>query len=294
MDKLASLPAGSIAVPTVFDVRTLRRTVGAWQARGGTVGLVPTMGALHEGHLHLVRQAFDRADRVVVSIFVNPMQFAPSEDFSAYPRRLAEDAEKLREEGVDLIYAPSPAVMYPEGFATRITVAGVSEGFCGAVRPGHFEGVATVVAKLLLQSQADIALFGLKDYQQFLVIRTLAEDLNIPCEVLGIPTVRDVDGLALSSRNAYLSHEERAVAPHLFATLNAMVERLATRRHDAAEVEAWGSARLRAAGFGRIDYLRFADDRLGPYAPDREGRLLAAVYLGRARLLDNIAVPPMA
>lgn len=293
MDKLASQTTGPVAVPTVSDIRSLRRTVGAWRARSAKVALVPTMGALHEGHLGLVRQAFELADRVVVSIFVNPMQFAPSEDFSNYPRRLAQDAEKLREEGVDLIYAPSPAVMYPDGFSTTVTVAGVTEGLCGALRPGHFQGVATVVAKLLLQCQADVALFGLKDYQQYLTIKRLVLDLDIPCEIIGMPTVREVDGLAMSSRNAYLTAEERAAAPRLFETLNAMVERLATGRHKPEQVEAWGIERIAAAGFGPIDYLSFRDADLGAYRRDREGRLLVAARLGRARLIDNIAVRAM-
>jgi pantoate--beta-alanine ligase len=279
--------------PIVRTVAELRTQVGGWRNAGEWVGFVPTMGALHEGHLSLVRLAKARAPRVVVSIFVNPTQFGPNEDFTAYPRDEMRDAELLAGVGCDLVYAPAAAEMYPQGFATTVTVAGVSEPLDGAARPGHFAGVATVVTKLLLQCGADVAVFGEKDYQQLQVIRRLVRDLDIPVEILGAPIARAEDGLALSSRNAYLSPAERPVAAELHRALAAAVEQLHASRA-ASEVEAAALARLAAAGFARVDYVevRGATDlaRLGPGPVEPPARILGAAVLGRTRLIDNLAV----
>jgi pantoate--beta-alanine ligase len=271
----------------------LREQVAAWRREGLRVGFAPTMGALHEGHLSLVRKALERCDRAVASVFVNPTQFGPNEDFGAYPRDEARDAALLAGAGCHLLYAPTATAMYPEGFSTTVSVAGVSEPLDGAARPGHFAGVATVVTKLLLQCAPDVAVFGEKDYQQLQVIRRLVRDLDIPVEILGAPTARAQDGLALSSRNAYLTPQERAVAPTLHA---ALVEAAEALRGGAAvaDVEAAARSRLAGAGFKRIDYVeaRGPDDlsRLGPGPIEGPARLLAAAVLGKARLIDNIAV----
>ena len=282
-----------MSLPIVRTVADLRAQVGGWKAQGLRTGLVPTMGALHEGHLSLVRLAGKRADRVVASVFVNPTQFGPNEDFDAYPRNEAHDAALLEAAGCSLMFAPTVAEMYPPGASTTVTVAGVSEPLDGVARPGHFAGVATVVAKLLLQCGPDVAVFGEKDYQQLQVIRRLVGDLDIPVEVLGGPIVRAEDGLALSSRNAYLTPAERAVAPALNRALAQAVQRL----HAGAlvsDVEAKALAALRTAGFGRIDYVevRGADDlaRFGPGPVEGPARVLAAALLGRTRLIDNMAV----
>jgi pantoate--beta-alanine ligase len=226
-------------------------------------------------------------------VFVNPTQFGPAEDFGAYPRRETEDAALLAGVGASLLYVPLVAEMYPHGFSTTITVAGVSEGLCGAFRPVHFAGVATVVAKLLVQAAPDVALFGEKDYQQLQVIRRMVRDLDIPVAIHGVPTVREADGLALSSRNAYLTTAERAVAPLLFQTLSAVADRLAAGA-TVAEQEAWGKAALLSAGFRAVDYLEVRDaDSLFPVDKvSGPARVLAAVHLGRTRLIDNVAVLP--
>jgi len=283
-------PTSPIIVRNVAD---LRAQVRAWRAAGERVGLVPTMGALHAGHLSLVRLARQRAERAVASIFVNPTQFAPGEDFEAYPRDEARDASLLAGVGCDLIYAPTAAEMYPEGFATTVAVSGVSEPLDGQARPGHFAGVATVVTKLLLQAGADLAVFGEKDYQQLLVIKRLARDLDIPTEILGAPTERAPDGLALSSRNAYLTAAEREAAPELHRALVEAAQALrAGQPVEAAEAQA--VARLVRAGFARVDYVevRGAGDlaRRGPGPIEPPARILAAAVLGRARLIDNLAV----
>jgi len=284
----------SMPLPVARDVGALREMVRGWRAEGLRVALVPTMGALHAGHLSLVRLALARADRVVASIFVNPTQFGPAEDFGAYPRGEAEDAARLASVGCHLLYAPDAAAMYPPGFSTAVTVAGVSEGLCGDSRPGHFQGVATVVAKLLLQALPDLAVFGEKDFQQLQVIRRLVADLDIPVAVLGGPTVRESDGLALSSRNAYLTPAERAMAPTLFRVLTEVAAVLATGE-PAGPPLAVGRARLEAAGFGPVEYLEVRDAAtlapLEAVPTGRSARLLAAARLGRTRLIDNVPVP---
>jgi pantoate--beta-alanine ligase len=281
------------ALHTVRTVPDLRAQVSAWRKQGLTVGLVPTMGALHKGHLSLVRRALQDADRVVASVFVNPTQFAPNEDFEAYPRNEARDAELLASAGCALLYAPTPDMIYPPGFSTTVTVWNVSEPLEGERRPGHFAGVATVVAKLLIQAAPDIAVFGEKDYQQLQVIRRMAADLDLPVRILGAPTVRAEDGLALSSRNAYLTPEQRPVAGVLNRVMKALAEQAAAgeplepAEQAAAEV-------LLEAGFDKVDYIevRHADD-LSPLRPakgDAPARVLAAAWLGRTRLIDNMDV----
>ena len=247
----------------------LRARVAAWRAMGESVALVPTMGALHAGHLSLVHLAKARATRAVASLFVNPSQFAPHEDFEAYPRDETRDASLLAEAGCDLLYAPAVGEMYPPGFSTSVVVAGVSASMEGAARPSHFPGVATIVGKLLIQAAPDIAVFGEKDYQQLQVIRRLVADLDLPARIVGAPIVRDGDGLALSSRNAYLTPAQRAVAPRLHQTLRAAAQALAGGEA-VAEVEARSRQALLAAGFQQVDYfeVRDPDDlaRLGPGA----------------------------
>jgi pantoate--beta-alanine ligase len=249
------------------------------------------MGNLHAGHLGLMARGREVADRVVASIFVNPLQFGPSEDFAAYPRTLETDAVRLAEAGVDLLFAPTVEVMYPQGqeALTRIEVPGLSDILCGASRPGHFSGVATVVNKLFNQVQPDAAVFGQKDWQQLMVIRRMVADLDMPVEIIGVPTRREDDGLAMSSRNGYLSEQERQQAPQLFATLQAMAARLQTGERDFAAIEAEGGASLEAAGL-KPDYLsiRRATDLVLPTDGDTDLVILAAAYLGRARLIDNL------
>ena len=282
-----------MSLPIARTVADLRSQVGAWKAEGLRVALVPTMGALHEGHLSLVRLAGQRADRVVASLFVNPTQFAPHEDFDAYPRDEARDAALLEAAGCSLLFAPSVTEMYPAGASTTVTVAGVSEPLDGAARPGHFAGVATVVTKLLLQCAPHLAVFGEKDYQQLQVIRRLVRDLDIPVEIVGGPIVRAEDGLALSSRNAYLTPTERAAAPALSRALARAVERLHAGA-PVSEVETEALSALKAAGFARIDYVevRGAEglERFGPGPVEGPARVLAAAVLGKTRLIDNMAV----
>jgi pantoate--beta-alanine ligase len=287
----APAPRQGRALPTVRTVSDLRAVVGGWQRAGERVALVPTMGALHRGHLALVERGRALCPRVVASLFVNPTQFGPNEDFSRYPRDEAADAGLLAGAGCDLLYAPSVAEIYPPGFAVTVTPGPIAERQCGPFRPGHFAGVATVVSKLLLQSQVDVALFGEKDFQQLQVIRRVARDLDIPVAIEGVPTVRDSDGLALSSRNVYLTAEQRALAPTLYRTLQEMARRLEAGEAVAA-VSADGLAALRRAGFTEIDYLDIADaETLAPLTRlDRPGRVLSAVWLGKTRLIDNIAV----
>jgi pantoate--beta-alanine ligase len=281
----------SAALPVVRTVADLRAQVRAWRQADLKVGFVPTMGALHEGHLSLVRLARTKADRVVASIFVNPTQFAPHEDFETYPRDEAGDVALLAGAGCDLLFAPTVAEMYPPGASTTVSVAGVTESMDGIARPTHFAGVATVVTKLLNQCAPDVAVFGQKDFQQLQVIRRLARDLDIPVEIVGGPTARAEDGLALSSRNAYLSADERRIAARLNQVLKDVLTRV--RAGEAVEtVEAWATAELLSAGFGKVDYIevRRPDDlsRVGPGPATGPIRVLAAAHLGRTRLIDNM------
>ncbi len=259
----------------------------------GRVAFVPTMGNLHEGHLALVRRARALGDRVVVSIFVNPLQFDRAEDLAAYPRTPEEDAALLEAEGVDLLFLPGVEALYPEGMArhTRVEVPGVSEELCGAARPGHFTGVATIVCKLFNLVQPDVAVFGKKDYQQLLVIRKMVSDLAMPVAIEGVETVREADGLAMSSRNGYLTREERRRAPALYRTLRETAEALAAGAGDYASLEAEGRRKLEAAGM-RPDYfeIRRAADLETPGPGERALVVLAAAFLGRARLIDNLEV----
>ena len=281
----------SDVIDTVRTVQDLRARVAAWRTAGETVALVPTMGAIHEGHLSLLKLAKALADRVVTSLFVNPLQFGPREDFHAYPRNEARDVEILAKAGSDLLYAPEASEMYPPGFSTRVHVGDLTEDLCGASRPNHFDGVATVVAKLILQSAPDIAIFGEKDYQQLLVIKRFVRDLNIPAEIVGGPIVREADGLALSSRNAYLSPAERDTAPILYQVIQKVADDLGQGRgaDDASEAARF---KLEAAGF-RVDYVAVRDpETLAPlHGPVKTARVLAAVHLGKTRLIDNVAVP---
>lgn len=277
----------------IREVDALRRAVSALRRDRDTIALVPTMGALHAGHMALVQEAARLASRVVVSIFVNPTQFGANEDLSTYPRREAADAEMLEREGCAILWAPDAAAMYPAGHATSISVAGLSDRLDGAARPGHFVGVATVVAKLLNQVQPDIALFGEKDFQQLAVIRRLVADLDVPVRVVAVPTQRDADGLALSSRNVYLSAQERQAAR---ALPRALVEAAQAIRSGADVAATLAAARedLKRAGFDPIDYVALCDaETLQPLAVlDCPGRLLAAARIGRTRLIDNLAVEP--
>jgi pantoate--beta-alanine ligase len=283
------MAAGDIAVART--VAALRESVAGWRKQQERIALVPTMGALHRGHLALVEAARRRCERVVASLFVNPKQFGPREDFTAYPRDEAADLMKFREAGVDLVFAPTVEEMYPAGFVTAVRVAGIGDELEGAHRPGHFDGVATVVSKLLLQCLPDIACFGEKDYQQLLVVRHMARDLDIPVKIEGIATVREPDGLALSSRNVYLSPEERRNAPLLYRVLNEIATALAAEPENVAAALQNGVAELRQAGFAP-DYLELRDTAdLSPLSRlDRPARLLAAAHLGRTRLIDNIPV----
>ena len=276
---------------TVRTIADLRAAIADWRHRGETIGLVPTMGALHEGHLALVARARGENRRTVATLFVNPTQFGPAEDLASYPRDEASDRDKLRGIGADLLYAPDPAEMYPPDFSTVVTVSGLTDHLCGPHRPGHFAGVATVVTKLLLQALPDTAYFGEKDFQQLQVIRRLARDLDIPVRIVGVETVREADGLALSSRNRYLSATERAIAPSLHRALSALARRAGGGRSCGAE-SAKAAVELERAGFTRIDYVTVADaETLRPVERvERPARAFAAVWLGRTRLIDNVPV----
>jgi len=279
--------------PTVArTISALRRAVAPWREAGERIALVPTMGALHDGHLKLVSEARSRAKRVVVSIFVNPTQFAPHEDFGSYPRTFDSDLKALAAAKADLVWAPTAAVMYPEGFATRIAPEGAAlAGLEDKFRPHFFGGVCTVVAKLFLQVTPDIAMFGQKDYQQLRVVTQMAKDLDLPLKVVGIPTVREKDGLAMSSRNAYLSADERAKAPTLHRVLKASAARI--KKNEAIErVLRDGRAEIASAGFA-LDYLEARHAlTLAPVASRKDGpiRLLVAAKIGKTRLIDNLGV----
>jgi pantoate--beta-alanine ligase len=283
--------AASIA--TVRTVKDLRAQVAKWRKAGETVALVPTMGALHAGHLSLIGIAKDHATRIVASIFVNPAQFGPKEDFKRYPRDEAGDLAKLVQAGVDLVYIPDTAEMYPQGFATKVILPSLTEDLCGAARPNHFEGVATVVTKLLLQTAPDVAVFGEKDYQQLLVIKQLVRDLNIPVQIVPGPIVREEDGFALSSRNGYLSAAERKTAPILHQVLSEAAAALAAGEGCDAATSA-GRFKLEGKGF-RVDYVAVRDpETLVPLSGPIRGpaRVMGAAYLGTTRLIDNVPTAP--
>ncbi|MGE8361089.1 pantoate--beta-alanine ligase [Pseudomonas sp.] len=278
---------------TVKTVRELRAAVAQARAEGKQIALVPTMGNLHAGHAALVEKASQRADFVVASIFVNPLQFGPNEDLATYPRTLAADQDKLVEAGCHLLFTPDVDEMYPQGMQgqTLVSVPGVSEGLCGASRPGHFDGVSTVVTKLFNMVQPDLAIFGQKDFQQLAVIRTLVRDLNMPIQIIGEPTVRAEDGLALSSRNGYLSAEQRAVAPTLYRGLEQIAAAIAAGERDFATLVEQARAQQVAAGF-RPDYLeiREANSLRPATVDDRQLVILVAAFIGSTRLIDNLAL----
>jgi len=287
----ASAPCAARGLPVARSVAELRQGVVAWRREGATIGMVPTMGALHRGHAALIARARADCARVVATLFVNPKQFNSARDLDSYPRDEARDAAFLEAAGVDLLFAPTAEEIYPAGFATTVSVAGLTECLCGVTRPGHLTGVATVVTKLLLQGLPDGAYFGEKDYQQLLVVRRLTRDLDIPVEIVGVPTERDDDGLALSSRNGALSPAQRAIAPTIYRVLQVAAARLATGAA-AAPVLRDGQATLEAAGFDAVDYFELRDgetlaalDRAVPGA-----RLFAAAWLGGTRLIDNLPV----
>lgn len=284
-----------MTLKTVHSVAELRAVIAQWRAEGLRVALVPTMGALHAGHLSLTDHVRNHADRVIVSIFVNPTQFGPNEDFGAYPRTLPDDQKMLDAAGVELCFAPSVEEMYPNGFATRVSVDGsLTNVLCGAARPGHFDGVAQIVTKLLLQALPDCAIFGQKDYQQLMVIRRFTTDLNIPVEIIGAPILREDDGLAMSSRNRYLTPEERAVA----TTLNRVLAEIAKAAEKGAKIGPLltkGRDDILNAGFRSIDYLEIRDaDTLEPVGDrvQNASRIFVAAHLGKARLIDNHAIAP--
>ena len=286
---------------TIQQLEALRAQIADWRRAGETIAFVPTMGNLHAGHLALIGAARGRAARVVASIFVNPLQFGAGEDFGAYPRTFAQDQTALGESGCDLLFAPAVETMYPDGQEghTRVEVPGLSDILCGASRPGHFVGVATVVCKLFNMVQPDLALFGEKDFQQLLVIRRMTADLALPVSVLGMPTVREADGLAMSSRNGYLTADERRRAPGLYRALHSAAAALESAR-DVAAAEAAGLAAVESAGL-RPDYLRIRRARdLAPAGANADDPaagdliILAAAYLGRARLIDNLRIRPSA
>ena len=275
----------------VRQLNPLRNALAEFRTAGLKIGLVPTMGALHAGHMRLVEVAKERCDAVVASIFVNPTQFGEGEDLDAYPRQEAADAALLKAAGVELLWAPTADQVYPSGYATNVSVSGISDGLCGAARPGHFDGVATVVAKLFNQTRPDAAFFGEKDYQQLAVIRRMARDLDFTHEIVGVPTVRDPDGLALSSRNAYLTAEERGKAVALPQAMQEAAIAIAAGKPVAATL-ADAKARLLGSGFHQVDYfeLRDADTLALLHDFTKSARLLAAGHIGRTRLIDNIPV----
>jgi len=280
---------------TFHTLTELRARVAAWRRSGERVAFAPTMGNLHRGHISLVERAQECAPRTVASIFVNPLQFGPNEDYASYPRTLEEDSRQLRTAGLDLLFAPNSADVYPRPLEemTQVTVPGLTTVLCGASRPGHFCGVTTIVAKLFNMVQPDVAVFGDKDWQQLAVIRRMTTDLDLPIQIVGAPTVREADGLAMSSRNGYLSVEQRAVAPTLYATLQATAQRWRQGEQDFAILEEEAKAQLAATGF-RPDYfeIRHAETLLRPTPEDAAAdlRIFAAAWLGRARLIDNLPI----
>ena len=278
-----------MSLTVIRSAEGLRRALAPHRDARKLIGLVPTMGALHDGHLSLVHRASRDCGIVVASLFVNPTQFGENEDFDAYPRDESRDLSLFDEYGVDFVYAPSVDEMYPDGFKITITVQGVTEGLCGAARPGHFDGVTTVVSKLFADCKPDAAYFGQKDYQQMKVIERMVSDLDLNIRIVGLPVVRERDGLALSSRNAYLSAAHRRVAPSMFGTMRAVAERL----HSGIDLDAqseWGQSALLDAGFDRVDYFEVRDaatmEKPREFGPGM--RIFAAAWLGQTRLIDNI------
>lgn len=277
-------------------IEDLRVALRPWRRGGESIAFVPTMGNLHAGHLDLVSRARTLADRTVVSIFVNPLQFGPREDYAAYPRTLDRDREQLRAAGADILFAPSVATIYPQNLqaVTRVHVPELSDILCGAFRPGHFEGVATVVAKLFNLVQPDIAIFGKKDYQQLRLIERMARDLAIPVSIVGVPTVREPDGLAMSSRNQYLSPQERALAPALYTCLTGIARQITKGVSDYSRLGGEAMQELERSGF-KPQYVevRKAVDLSKPEAGERELVVLGAAYMGRTRLIDNLEILPI-
>ena len=275
------------------EISPLREQLTAWRLRGERIAFVPTMGNLHAGHLTLVERARSLADRVVASIFVNPLQFSPDEDLNAYPRTPAEDADALRRAGVDLLFLPDEQTIYPHGReqVTYVEVPALGEILCGASRPGHFRGVTTVVCKLFNLVQPDLACFGQKDFQQLAILRRMVRDLDIPVDMVGVETVREADGLAMSSRNGYLSPQQRAQAPALYRSLQSVADALRRGEKDFGQLESWGAQTLIEAGL-KPDYfsIRCADGLTPPSRSCQGLIILAAAYLGRARLIDNLLV----
>lgn len=276
---------------TTAAISTIREHVKAWRAKGETVAFVPTMGNLHQGHITLVNEAKKRADHVVVSIFVNPMQFGPKEDLDGYPRTLAQDSEKLINAGTALLFTPTPEIIYPKGLAqqTYIEVPNIGDELCGASRPGHFRGVATIVAKLFNIVQPDMALFGRKDFQQLLIIKTMVEDLSMPIEIIGIDTIREASGLAMSSRNGYLSADEKHNAAALKRAIDSVIHAI-KRNEDQQQAIELALEQLKNAGF-TPDYfdVRNANTLAQATANDNQLVVIAAAYLGKARLIDNVS-----
>lgn len=282
---------GSPLMETVSSLAGLRTVVSGWKRAGHSIALVPTMGNLHDGHIALLNQARDRAERTVLSIFVNPIQFGRGEDYDKYPSTLAEDKNRLEQYGLDLLFMPDLRQLYPGGtdIDTRVSVPGLSNILCGKFRPRHFSGVATVVAKLLINAQPDVALFGEKDYQQLLVIKKMVSDLCLPVEIAGIPIVREADGLAMSSRNAYLGEGERRRAPAIYKTLKEAAGQLRSGAKSLEKIEREALARLEQSGF-KPEYvsIRRTEDLGTPASGDTQLSILAAAWLGKARLIDNI------
>ena len=281
-----------MTLPHFRTVQELRQQVQAWRQQGLRVALVPTMGALHQGHLSLVQEGFRRADRVIASVFVNPTQFGPGEDFDRYPRQEQADADMLASVNCSGLYVPSVAEMYAPGFCTTITVAGLSQELCGVARPTHFAGVSTVVTKLLLQALPDVALFGEKDFQQLTIIKRTVRDLDIPVQVVGVPTLREADGLAMSSRNRYLTPDERRIAPLLHGVLQGVGRGLLDGQ-DSDHLCAQATQKLLAGGFAAVDYVEVRDAETLAPAMQYDGtplRILGAAKLGAARLIDNVGI----
>lgn len=292
--KPAAAPAEANQLVVARTPEELKKTTSAWREKGAKVALVPTMGALHAGHVALVEKAKSVADRTVVSVFVNPTQFAPNEDLDRYPRDEDSDFRKLEELGVSAIWAPTTDIMYPDGFTTRVAPGKAAEGLESDFRPHFFSGVATVVAKLFNQVRPDFAIFGEKDYQQLIVVTQLARDLDMGLEIVPVATVREDDGLALSSRNAYLNKADRGVAPNLNMVLKEVAE-AAAHGASIAHLKAAAKVRLLMLGFEKVDYIEVVDaETLGPYEDEagRPGRALGAAWLGRTRLIDNVPVGP--